>query len=1087
MAVALSVGAASDLGGGYLPDFFRVADGRFLWQEPHALVLPNGELEPRAEPFRFRPGGSVRYIDYEHGDDTNPGTREAPWKHHPWDSRALMESGGEGVDTFVFKRGVVYRGVIEVGRSGTFERTVQFTSEPGWGEGEAVLCGAEVLAGPWHKTTPGEAPEHLRLPQNVWAMPLGGLGAIYGVWEIREGEIHPFVLARTPNWVLDPSAPDLRKDWYKYASTSRPKDGPRKMLPREPGHPVGVEPGNPLLGVDSGGLEGFTPEMLRGAILRGESGGMMGYNEVAVVGDFDPVARVVTSNYPRYRSDPVAACRYYLEGRMAFLDFPGEYIVEGGFLYVVLAPGREPSGLHLEAAVRTQILRLVGADHIEVSGLTFRFNGNPDPLARPFDNQGYSHPAAIYTQGPITGLGIRNCRFAHVPLAVTTHMPEADDRLDLFSITDNVVHRSGEGGMLLGNPSRRSGRIKVLRNRFEECGLVYPMPTVDIKSWQLCHAAGNFAWRCGSQGLNIFMGKEGHLGYDLADVPLIRNLVHHNRVEDCMKMANDFGQIEIWQGGPHYVFNNVSADPNGYWNRVFETVEDGERNFRSARFAFSYYLDGAFKACLFNNLAWGRSNDLRSRLANASAVQETLGHQCMIFNNTFHRFGAAFVRHLPEGGRNAYLGNILDDISDVYFRQDNWNPRGRQPDAAFAYHTMAIARNIFSGPAPNSFGQLVFKGPEYPTLEDFRAALGRWNPIDGSIGRRMESSPLVDPDARDFRPKPESPVRGQGVRVFVPWGLSGVVGEWHFHRYPENAEPVIYGEEFYMRPELMHRKMYHQAPRWNLTPVGFERADFGVSPLEDWIPGALRFNGKNQYCILRDDLLREPFTYEFKAHPWQPPVDKTFDGNNRTTLDMDTTNFLLETFLAPEISGPVMPSWLKQIPFAAWFAPQILEPVCLVEKMTDGSGYRLGLTGGGQPLLTLASGGKTLRATGAARFVDGQWHHFIVEVDRHDPASPVRMYLDGKPVDVELEGDTAVLGGSLSNRGDFLVGSDGDKAFFRGRMSFLRVARGTLRDAHTTIDELHAWQFDGPALRDFAGVQPPAGERDAGALQAESP
>ncbi len=1047
------------------PDFLRTGDGRYLWQEAPATVLPGGELEPRPESFRYGPGPSVRYIDYENGDDGAPGTREEPWKRHPWDPRFSGESDGNGVDTFVFKRGVDYRGVIEVERSGSRDRTLQFTSEPGWGEGEAVLSGAEVLRGPWRKVTAEDAPEHLPLPLNVWAMPLEGLGPLHGVWELGEDGIRPLVLARTPNWVLDPAAPDLREDWYEYASTSRPKDGPRKKLPREPGHPVGVEPGNPLLGVDSGRLEGFAPEVLRGAILRGESGGMMGYNEVAVVEDFDPVTRVLTSNYPRYRSDPETACRYYLEGKMAFLDFPGEYLIADDVLYVVLAPGREPSNLHLEAAVRTHILRLVNTNHIEVSGLTFRFNGNPDPLARPFDTTGYSHPAAVYTQGSITGLRIRNCRFNHVPLAVTTHMPEADDCLDLFSITDNFVHRSGEGGMILGNPSRRSGRIKVLRNQFSECGLIYPMPTVDIKSWQLCHAAGNFAERCGSQGLNIFMGKEGHLRYDPADVPLIRNLVHHNRAEDCMKMANDFGQIEIWQGGPHYVFNNVSIDPNGFWNRVFATAKDGERDYRSARFAFSYYLDGAFKAYLFNNLAWGRSNDPRSRLANASALQETLGHQCMIFNNTFHRFGAAFVRHLPEGGRNAYLGNILDDISDVYFRQDNWNPRGRQPDSAFAYHTMAFARNIFSGPEPNYFGQLVFKGPEYRTLEDFRAALGRWHPIDASLGLRMESSPLVDPGARDFRPKPESPARGQGVRVFVPWGLSGVVGEWHFHQYPENADPVIYGEEFYMRPEFMHRKMYHRAPRWNLTPVGFERADFSVSPLEDWIPGALRFNGENQYCVLPDRLLREPSTYDFKAHPWHPPVDRTFDGSNRITLDMDTNNFLIESYLAPEIGGPAS----------------------LAGKMAEGAGYRLGLTSEGKPLLTLASGGKTLRATGAARFAEGQWHHFIAEVDRSDPSDPVRMYLDGEPVAVEMEGDTAVLGGSLSNGGDFLVGSDGGGAFFNGAMSFLRVARGTLRDAHTTIDELYAWQFDGPALRDFAGAKPPPGERDAGALQADRP
>jgi hypothetical protein len=1048
------------------PDFFKTEDGRYLWQEAHADVLPGGDLQLSQHPFQFNPGESIRYIDYESGDDSNPGTRDAPWKHHPWDPQASVEAGVEDVDTFVFKRGVDYRGVIEVRQSGSPGRTVQFTSEPGWGEGEAVLSGAEVLEGPWRKVADEDAPRHLRLPLNVWAMSLENFGEIHGIWEIRDDGIHPFVLARTPNWVLDPALPDLREDWYEYASTSRPKKGPRKLLPREPGHPVGVEPGNPLLGVDSGRLEGFDPEMLKGALLRGESGGMMGYNEVAVVEAFDPETRVIESNYPRYRSDPEAGSRYFLEGKMAFLDFPGEYIVHDNILYVKLAPGRSPAGLHFEAATRSQILRLIEADHIEVSGLSFRFNGNPDPMARPFEDGSYPHPAAIYTRGSITGLQVRNCRFIHVPLALTTHLPEEKDRLDLFTIADNHVFRSGEGGMLIGRPSRRSGSIRFLRNDFQECGLTYPMPAADIKAWRLCHAAGNFAYRCGSQGLNIFMGKEGHLKYDTADVPLIRNLVHNNRAEDCMKMSNDFGQIEIWQGGPHYVFNNVSADPNGYWNRVFSTVQgDDERTYRSARFAFSYYLDGAFKAYVFNNLAWGRSNDLRSRLANASALQETLGHQCMVFNNTFHRFGAAFVRHLPEAGRNAYLGNILDDMSDCYFRQDNWNPRRRQPDAAFAYQTMAIARNFFSGPAPNYFGQLMYMKPEYPTLEDFREGLMKWHPIDGSIGTRLEHSPLVNPGEGDFRPRSDSAVRGEGVRVFVPWGLSGVVGEWHFHQYPEQTAPVIYGEEFYMRPELMHRKMYQHVPRWNLTPVGFERSDFTNSPLEDWIPGALRFNGRDQYCILEDRLLRKAATYEFQSHPWHPKVDRTFDGSNRKTLDIQEGNFLIEIVFSPDES----------------------KTACLVRKMDGGFGYQLDMDENGNPQLTLASGGKIFRATGALRFDPGKWHHLIVEVDRHDTEQPVRMYVDGKPVVVERGGVEEVVNAPLSNAGDFLVGSNGSEDFFAGRVGFLRLARGTLRDAHTTIKELYAWQFDGPFLRDFAGVRPPDGARDAGALQSSAP
>ncbi len=46
------------------------------------------------------------------------------------------------------------------------------------------------------------------------------------------------------------------------------------------------------------------------------------------------------------------------------------------------------------------------------------------------------------------------------------------------------------------------------------------------------------------------------------------------------------------------------------------------------------------------------------------------------------------------------------------------------------------------------------------------------------------------------------------------------------------------------------------------------------------------------------------------------------------------------------------------------------------------------------------------------------------------------------------------------------------------------MSLGTLADARTSIEELYAWEFNGPFLRDFAG-RAPEGKRDAGALEFE--
>jgi len=45
------------------------------------------------------------------------------------------------------------------------------------------------------------------------------------------------------------------------------------------------------------------------------------------------------------------------------------------------------------------------------------------------------------------------------------------------------------------------------------------------------------------------------------------------------------------------------------------------------------------------------------------------------------------------------------------------------------------------------------------------------------------------------------------------------------------------------------------------------------------------------------------------------------------------------------------------------------------------------------------------------------------------------------------------------------------------------VSRGTLADAQTSIEELYAWQFDGPQLRDFNGRNFTGARRDAGAIE----
>ncbi len=70
---------------------------------------------------------------------------------------------------------------------------------------------------------------------------------------------------------------------------------------------------------------------------------------------------------------------------------------------------------------------------------------------------------------------------------------------------------------------------------------------------------------------------------------------------------------------------------------------------------------------------------------------------------------------------------------------------------------------------------------------------------------------------------------------------------------------------------------------------------------------------------------------------------------------------------------------------------------------------------------------------------------------------------------------------SLASDGDLYVAGTPTGSHLDATFDFLRIAQGTLADADTTIEELYAWEFDGPHLRDFAGHKR-TGQSAAGAL-----
>ena len=1198
MRTATSVRRTALLVSAWLALSMPAAAERYSWQRPHAKVLPTGDLEWAPEPFRFEAGATVRYIDFESGSDANDGaSRDEPWKHHPWDSIATGRAKAAAllVATFVFKRGVVYRGTLRApdGVEGRAQEPIRLTSDPSWGEGEgegeAVLCGSERVVG-WK-----QGADHPDIPERekVWYADLPFSPRC--LWMLDGGKVTRLKLARTPNWtVSDPD--DVKSEWWTW---EQPRWWERKNKTTVNGRKM-------HLGIDRKHLTKGA-DYYRDAIIRTEWGIVMGTPFPTQVEAVDEQKKGLAFQGIWWRDSGVIITknRYYLEDKPHYLDEPGEFWVErkgaGGRLHLRLPGDRDPNTVVVEAArrycliedrasavspTRTDVLtqhkrdelNTTGLRHVVISGLTFRFTNTWWDLAFPSWMHKEVDNACIRALGSSDGVRVSSCRFEHVAKAVRIAPLNDKCRIGSIVVSDNdIAHLDGEA-ITISKGAGPLPHVAVLRNRLFRIGMRPRRQAhghaISVSFPETAEIAGNILHRCYGAGLFVFGGKgSGHTH----EAPFSRILIHHNKVTDPLLSTNDWGGIETWQGGPFYVYNNISGNPGGYWNWGYNPERPG-----SARFGHAYYLDGAFKNYHFNNIAWGKSKDPLSRLGNSAAFQEIHSYQNTFFNNTIYNFVKGTRRQAPHAGRNKFLGNVWCGIGEWIFwhaQPAKSEPEGNAAHAGpqkehFAYETNAYARNVFHD-VSDKFGVFETSGRWHGDLASFRAALRERQALASGLGEMSKEPPLRAPTKHDFRPAAGSAAIDRGVRVFVPWALHSVVGEWHFRKCRQDPARII-DEHWYMTDYHVGRDDYHARPMYPLRAVNVTGDDFVPGVLEDWIEGALKLNGTDQYAVLPHAQLAKPFEYESKAkrgkggwvtvtmpkqvavgqrftvtlkapgagrgekicahlhwlkkagwggfNAWGghaqdaaggKPAKFTFTPADKPGLDQ----FSLLVYLSPtgdwkdrtksvnhhltkaaaagdlEVQTVTIGSGestsSRSVEGEALRNPQVhsasfllelyfkTEPGhtsgTLVSKMGD-RGYELSVDSAGAVRLVV-KGDQPASATTRAKVNDGKWHHVVAEVDRK--AKALRLYVDGK-LDVA---QAAELTGSLANPADLLVGKSAKGSYFAGELEFLRIALGTLADAKTTIEELHAWQFDGPQYRDFCGSRPAGRARDAGAIE----
>ncbi len=890
------------------------------WNQPQAKILPKGDLQWAPQPFEFLKGPSVRYIDYQSGDDDNPGTEKSkPWKHHPWDANATGQAAkASGVHTYVFKKGVVYRGFLQADDSGREGNPIRLTCDPDWGKGQAILSGAMRITGGWKKASGAEVPEGMPQAEKVWYYDLGTDFEPWALWEVAEdGSIVRMDIARNPNWVRDNPA-DPKSNWAQWT------------WPTKEQSPIGSRKAR------DEALKGKDEDFFQGAYCWSEWGGgiwgAMSLQYRSPVIDYDPetgaLDRVVIS--PIFDGWATAGDRYFLEKLPQYLDSPGEYYYDAptrwyptaarqgfpwegnwlktdakhpGRLYVRLPGDRDPNQAVIELGRRDQILRIFDQDHIEITGLTFQFTNVPYRPQKPdlpgWDSytihlqialEPYMHPAAIMLGGNVTDVRIANNTFRHVASAVkgmpwrSPNAPENEvfqpvqgreyDEFAGIEVTDNdIEHVDHEGIDLTGNlhggvaiDGPRLGRVAILRNRLHHISLRPKQsknsPAIHIGGGvTLADIAGNEMIDCIGMGIYSVGGKGGG---DERSFPLTRVLIYNNRADHVMLGANDWGAIAAWQGGPSYVFNNVASNVVGYKNHIYRAWEAKGKKGALPRYvsnAYPYYGDGTYKSYWFNNIGWSDYDPQTSPYRTQAGFMFVLGFQNYVFNNSIWNLRSGSSGSI--GNRGGYLGNIsahmYAGLLGAGAKGDISVAGGGEAAVELnmgAINTVAFTRNLLANTRnAETIGGFGTGSWRDNTWQKVLRSLDQANPLVGDVGEVVDESPFRNASEHDFRPN-EVAKKTHAVKFFVPWGLYATVGEWQFRHNPRVDPRVILGEHFFMTDEYVTRNMYYEIPRGDLIAPGATAQSYVPGPLTDWVPGgAMRFDGRDDFAMLSHEKL----------------------------------------------------------------------------------------------------------------------------------------------------------------------------------------------------------------------------------------
>lgn len=1060
------------------------------------------------------------YIDFATGNDNNSGTEEgSAWKHHPWDvslssaSTPVINRGK--CKNYYFKKGVIYRGSLKALDSGEAGSPIVLSS---WGDGNAQIFGSERFTTGWAECKDEECAE---IPQaaraHVWyrdTTPDFSHTPMM-VYELQGDNVTKLNIARSPNWAIT-NPDDPRTGWWEFSGYTFQRT---LELDDTSGFALGDQIYNSSYAPASRGITRIyeigvnfiktaTTEVAAGDFAVGNritngtvthtiskltvletkyedevnlSGmpddywkdGIVWYEDYAFwprnakILSFNSNSHEISFKGIRDQYINKEHYRYFIEGLPQLLDTANEWVYinsgpHAGRIYLMLSNGRSPNDTTLEIAREQHFLEIEEKQYITVQGLEMEFFNGVNFLGDP---QGYSPRYADFARannpeystsviritGNSSNITVSDCDIKYSSQGIG-FFPNGKNKL-LHHLTfenNRIAHMEanaingllGEGmGMLQWAWSwwppqqSRIRYIEINHNNIDDTGLRAltwnPTGAIGLYDTEMAEVSYNQISNTATPGINIagpgyWDNTKGYWeGYEGMDYPLQRILVHHNTLENTCLMNEDMGGLEVWHGGPTYVYDNISGNAIGemYGDKTQHPTRT--KYYRTGAFAPAFYSDNGYKNYVFNNIFWGKNNNEEDFIYNSVGYNDYDSDINTVFNNTIYNCAVGIHKGGGTDNRNYYLNNLIINTGERYI-SDRVTDNSELDSIAYAY-------NIFNDHGGSIFGMLQLD-QTMVTYDDFVEKLTEKQSLSLNPGKEVSGDQVINETGHDFHLKSGSLAIDAGKKVFVPWGLYQVAGEWGFYKNRADItrimdEHINWNEDWWSREEVWNGR----PPRMDLTASEISAINFQNGILEEWIEGALRLNGSSQYLSRAN--------------------------GSSGLLNMNSNNLLIEAVLKIDNSE---------------------SKGGIVEKTDGAYGYSLCLENG-KVIMELEFGKNSCSRISAKNINDGAWHHILAQADRSD-AQGINIYIDGQLSNDAFTG-TMNSTQSLTNSSDFIVGRAGANEYLAGTFDFLRISRGTLEDAQTTINELYDWEFNGPFLKDFYGNALYGASRDAGAVE----